>query len=143
MSETERAAVSGGATPEETGSLRHSSARRVGCAIAVLVWAILMLIPFFLFLLALRGEITIDTGSAPEQRLRVWLIMDATQRGIGISTASASERADGDVCVQTEVRFILWQGRPEASREYCECHQRTEAGQWVATGLFEGACPAG
>lgn len=120
---------------------RRSLLRRVGYAVAVLIWALLMSIPFLLFVLAVRGEISITTGDAPEQRLRIWLIMDAAQRGVGISTAAAARNGD-NTCVQTDVRFVLWQGKPEEPHTYCECYQRTVDGEWTALSVLDGACPA-
>lgn len=125
----------------DSGGQGRSPLRSVGCAVAVLIWAILMLIPFLLFALAVRGEISLNTGVAPEQRLRVWLIMEPAQRGIGISTAAAVSSGD-NTCVQTEVRFVLWQGRPEEPRTYCECYRRADDGGWIALGAQDGACPA-
>ncbi len=129
-----------GAPGEAADQRRRPILRRTGCALGVLVWAVLMMIPLLLFALAVRGEISVATGGAPEQRLRVWLIMDAAQRGVGISTAAAYETGGG-VCVQTDVRFLLWQGRPEAQQRYCECYERGAAGEWRATSVVSGACP--
>jgi hypothetical protein len=136
MSDAENAAA-----PAETGGGRRSPWQRTGCALAVLLWAVLMMIPFLLLVLALRGEVAISTGDAPGQQMRVWLIMDAAQRGVGISTAAASETGD-NVCVQTEVRFLLWQGQAEAPQTYCECYQRGTDGDWRTASVSAKACPA-
>ncbi len=136
MTEAERTPAA-----DENASRSRPLLRRTGCALGVLVWAVLMLIPFLLFALAVRGEISVDTGSAPEQRLRVWLIMEAAQRGIGVSTAAAYETGD-TVCVQTDVRFLLWQGTAEAPQTFCECYTRGAGGVWQAAGATAGACPA-
>jgi len=125
----------------DSGRQRRSLLRSGGCAVAVLVWAVLMLIPFLLFALAVRGEISLNTGPAPEQRLRVWLIMEPAQRGVGISTAAAFSNGD-NTCVQTDVHFVLWQGGPEEAHTYCECYRRADDGDWVALGALDGACPA-
>lgn len=140
MSRTEDTPAPNTGAPGETAGQQRSILRRTGCALGVLVWAVLMLIPLLLFALAVRGEISVTTGSAPEQRLRVWLIMDAAQRGVGISTAAVYEMGSG-VCVQTDVRFLLWQGQPEAQQPYCECYERGAEGEWRAVSIASGVCP--
>src|SRR5690606_22251398 len=91
---------------------RRSPLRRVGCATGVILWVLVLLIPCIFITLAVRYEITVDTGSAPEQRLRLWLIMEAEQRGVGFSSTSVQE-SEAQTCVQTDVQFFLWQGQAE------------------------------
>jgi hypothetical protein len=115
---------------------------RLGCAIALVVWAVLILSPCILIALAVQGEINIPTGEAPDQRLRIWLIMEATQRGIGVSSASISESESGQTCVQTETNFLLWQGQSE-SISYCECYLHEDGSKdWTPTGTMPGKCEA-
>lgn len=113
---------------------------RLGCALGLIIWAILILSPCILIALAVQGEISISTGDAPDQRLRIWLIMEAAQRGIGISNASVRSSVEGQTCLQTDAQFFLWQGRGEPV-SYCECYQH-EAGSkaWIPLGTTPGEC---
>lgn len=115
---------------------------RLGCALGLVIWAVLILSPCILVALAARGEISITTGDAPEQRLRIWLIMEAAERGVGISTASIHEQANGQTCVQTDASFLLWQGKADPV-SYCECYQHeTGSEDWIPTGTTPGKCEA-
>lgn len=130
------------ATRAETATMntkRQSPLRRAGCVFGIVLWAVLMLMPFLLIALAVRGEITIDTGAAPDQRLRIWLIMEAKERGVGISTAFA-QQLTGQTCVQTDVRFFMWEGPPGEPHSYCECYNQTVTGDWLATVNYDGGC---
>ena len=113
---------------------------RLGCALGLIIWAILILSPCILIALAVQGEISISTGEAPDQRLRVWVIMEAAQRGVGISNASVRPSADGQTCVQTDTSFLLWQGRGEPV-SYCECYQHEDGSkEWIPVGTTPGEC---
>ena len=116
---------------------------RLGCALGLLVWIVLILSPCLLFTLATQGELTLALGSAPGQTARLWLVMEADERGIGLSTPSVQASGDGHaLCVQTDVRYFLWQGRVEPS-SYCECYRRANAdAAWEAVTLNEGICSA-
>jgi hypothetical protein len=119
---------------------RRGPLARLGCALGLIIWAILILSPCILITLAVRGEINIPTGDAPDQRLRVWLIMETRQRGVGISNASIRERDDGQTCVQTETSFLLWLGEAEPV-SYCECYQHEDGSQdWIPTEMMSGLC---
>ncbi len=85
----------------------------------------------FAITLAAQGEITISTGSAPDQVLRIWLVMEARQRGIGISRGSAAFASENAVAVTTTVNYLMWQGEGEAT-EYCLFYTRMNAqSEWV------------
>lgn len=119
---------------------RRSAARRIGCGVLVILWFAVLLLPCALVTLAVQGEIVVGRSGAPGELLRVWLIMEPDQRGIGLSTTALSEPASDQVCVQTDTRFLLWQGSQE-SRVYCECYQRPAGGgEWSFTGMENGVC---
>jgi hypothetical protein len=109
---------------------------RVGC---VVVWLTAMMIPFVLIILAARGEIIIPTGDAPDQRIRLWLIMEPYERGVGISRAAVIE-VDDLSCVQTDVSFLLWEGQAEEGLSYCECYSRSDD-EWNLQTVAAGSCP--
>ena len=116
-----------------------SLARRVGCTILVVIWFAFVLSPCILLTLARDGEISITTGELPGQEMRIWLVMEIEQRGVGISTTSRSE-IDGAQCLQTDVRFVLWEGESEPI-SYCECFTRPDtASTWSSTSSQQGIC---
>ena len=118
---------------------RRSPLRRIGCTIALILWFALLLLPCFLIVLATQGEIAIAQGELPGQQLRVWLIMEADQRGLGMSSATAY-REDDAACVQTDTRFWLWQGAAEPV-SYCECYERAATDSvWSPTVTESGLC---
>ncbi|MBZ0291864.1 MAG: hypothetical protein K8L99_04780 [Anaerolineae bacterium] len=98
----------------------RSLVRRLGCGLGLVLWALLLLSPCILITLAVRGEISIDTGSAPEQRFRMWLIMEANERGVGLSNGWVASAAD-PLCIQTDVKFYLWEGEAEPV-SFCKCY---------------------
>jgi hypothetical protein len=124
---------------ENHPSPRHPL-RKPGCVIALVLWFVLLLTPCIMIVLAMQGEISIAIGSAPEQRLRVWLIQEAGQSGIGFSNADIRQASENALCVQTNVNFLLWRGRAEPA-QYCECYAQAESG-WQATRVEQGACSA-
>jgi hypothetical protein len=131
---------------------RFRGLRRVGCVAALVLWFGFILLPIFLLALAIKHEITISQGCLPAQQIRVWLVMERDQRGIGFSRTSTSSysaaasaendttSADG-VCLQTNVRYILWQGQGTAST-YCACYSRSDSeSEWVLIDSVSGNCP--
>lgn len=111
--------------------------RNPGCVIALILWFAALLSPCVLLYLAMRGEISITTGSAPEQRVRIWLVQETQQSGIGLSNAAVLETEEA-LCVQTNVTFVLWRGRAEPTA-YCECYTQTPSG-WQTLSVQENAC---
>lgn len=125
---------------EITQQPRRSPLRRVGCITALIVWFLILLLPCFLVVLAVQQEITISTGSAPGQQLRLWLISEPDQRGIALSTASVRETDPNAICVQTNIQFLLWSGSAEPL-VYCDCFEReSDSAAWSATSTTSGEC---
>lgn len=121
---------------------RRSPLQRVGCSVALVLWFTLLLVPCFCFLLATQEEITIPQGGAPGQAIRIWLIMEAEERGLGISSTSAQQTSDNALCVETTTRFVLWMGRGE-SQVSCECYERNNDDvPWSAISVGNQACTA-
>ena len=113
--------------------------RRAGCLILLVIWFIFVLSPCILITFAQQGEFTISQGDLPNQHIRLWLIMEIDQRGIGISRTSQHE-INGDQCLQTDVSFALWEGEAE-SVTYCDCYTRTDADSpWSSTSSQQGIC---
>lgn len=121
---------------------RRSPLRRIGCTIALVLWFTLLLVPCFLIVMAVQGEIVITQGDLPGQQLRVWLIMEADQRGFGVSSATVYRDGDNNACVQTDTRFWLWEGEADPV-SYCECYARADTESvWSPTGTESGVCRA-
>lgn len=121
---------------------RLSPLRRVGCGLILVVWFLLLLTPCALIYLATQGEITIPTGSVPGQEVRLWLMTEDRNRGIGVSSAAViGGNGTTDICLQTDVRYLLWAGRGE-NASYCECYARASAdAAWTsAAAAIPGAC---
>jgi hypothetical protein len=112
--------------------------RRIGCIILLIPWFLVLLTPCALILLATQGEITVRYGSIPGQEVRVYLQMEALERGLVVSTGSTSTGPDGTQCVQTDTRYLLWQGQSEPS-VYCECFRQTD-GEWQPLSLEMNVC---
>jgi hypothetical protein len=120
--------------------VRRSRVRRTGCIIALILWFVILLSPCFLIVLAVQQEISISTGSAPGQQIRLWLVSEADQRGLGLSTGSVRQTGENAICMQTDVRFFLWSGSADPVN-YCECYEHaSSADSWSATTTTTGVC---
>src|SRR5215204_715121 len=111
---------------------RKSILRRPGCLIGLAIWAVLICSPCIILYFVTTGEITVTLGDAPGQQLRVWLINEPRERGLGISSPMVfGGSSDATVmCVQTDVRYLLWMGSADPNI-YCDCYQRPERdGEW-------------
>ncbi len=117
---------------------RRSLLRRLGCGIGLLIWAILLLLPCIAILLISQGEIAVQLGSLPDQSLRVWLIQDAAERGIGIAYPSVHSGEDSTTCLQTDTNFMLWMGKGETS-SYCECFV-PDGDNWKSVRTTQASC---
>lgn len=121
---------------------RRSLLRRVGCGVLLVLWFGVLLLPCALIALAVQGEIIIPQGSAPGQQIRIWVVMEADGRGLGISSTEARYPAEDQICVITTVRFVFWAGRGDTA-VYCECYQREyRDAPWTPIATLDGGCPA-
>ncbi|MBC8171971.1 MAG: hypothetical protein H7X77_09870 [Anaerolineae bacterium] len=124
---------------------RRAYAGRLGCAGLVLAWALCLLIPGVLMYLAVQGEIAIWHGSSvPEWEqhplLQVKLLMEIETRGISITTSTSITLPADVTCMQTDVRFVLWQGSGD-NVNYCDCYQGDESGKvWQLISTIRGVC---
>ena len=123
--------------------------RRLGCGLLLICWFVLLLTPCALFYLAANGEIRFWHGEDVPQphahpRLLVSLISDADHRGLRIESSSplADSTDENALCLQTRVRFVLWESN-EGSQDtaYCDCYRRTDVeAAWILEDTFGGAC---
>ena len=103
----------------------------------IAVWLCVAAFSVLAGLLAVRGDIVIARDDLRQTRL--WLVREEGSRGLGFSSARfVSGDAQSDrACVETRVRFLLWQSsQPTPGLRYCECYRRVD-GQWQ----YSGACP--
>jgi hypothetical protein len=109
---------------------------RTGCIFVIIIGILLFILLWSAILLAVQGEMSIQTPDLTGFRL--WLITADGQRGVGFSTSrrASSEAALGDHCVKTTVQFFFWRSRkPEPAQVYCECYSGFED-SWQ----YLGAC---
>ncbi|MCY3866569.1 MAG: hypothetical protein OXG68_14120 [Chloroflexi bacterium] len=127
---------------------RHRIARRLGCGLVLLFWFALLLTPCSLFYLAANGEIRLGHREIPQPHahplLLVSLVSETEDRGLRIENSWIVEsQADGGMlCVETAVRFLLWQysgGNQNVS--FCDCYRRQDAdASWEFVSTYGGVC---
>lgn len=127
---------------------RRSTARRLGCGLALLFWFTLLLTPCALFYLAANGEIRLEHRDIPQPHahpfLLVSLVSEAENRGLRLEASwiADADPVEGMVCVETAVRFLLWQysdGNQNVS--FCDCYTRQDAqANWELVTTYGDAC---
>ena len=119
---------------------RRSPLRRAGCTIVVILWFVLLLTPCVGIALATQGDIVISQGNAPGQEIRIWLITEADERGLGLSSATLQQPDSNNLCVETSTRFILWTGQADPLTS-CVCYTRDMEEQvWSTVSVENRAC---
>ena len=117
----------------------RSRLRRLGCWLGLAIWLVLLLLPCFMIALIAQGEIAIQLGDLPGQSFRVWLIQDATERGLGIARPSVHSNGDNsNICLQTDINFLMWMGKGD-STSVCECYTR-DGDNWKSVSSAQGSC---
>ncbi len=130
---------------KEVEPRKRSPLRRLGCGVLVAGWFLILLLPIFMFVLAVQGDITIqrfDDVPDPQEHplLQVRLVMETDYRGFGITNTSVPTSTDTNLCVQTNVRFVLWQGEGEPAT-FCDCYTRGDTESvWELSSTIMGAC---
>lgn len=116
---------------------------RVGLGVALILWGLFISMPCAVIALAVQREIIVTWSDVPEDNLRLWLIQDRAARGVGLSTARRVEVESGALCVITDTRFFLWQGRADNAHQ-CSCYQRDGEQRWQSMSTADGfaACLA-
>ncbi len=121
---------------------RPSLARRLGCFAMIGVWLVVMMIPFMLILLAVQGEIRLGhSGDVPDKHehplLQINLVMEIDFRGLNITHSSVNRDGD-DLCIQTNVRYLLWEGEGDPAT-FCDCYTR-QGDDWQFAQTTMQAC---
>ena len=127
---------------------RRGTARRLGCGLALFFWFTLLLTPCALFYLAANGEIRLEHRDIPQPHahpfLLVSLVSEAENRGLRLETSwiADADPFEGMVCVETAVRFLLWQysgGNQNVS--FCDCYRRQDVEtNWELVRTYGDAC---
>ena len=116
---------------------KRSLVQRLGCFAVIVVWFMVMMIPFFFIVLAVNGEIRFGhSGDVPDKHehplLLISLVMEADYRGLSSTNSSVERPTYDDLCMETHVSYLLWEGEGEAAT-YCDCYTRDENDDWQFT----------
>lgn len=124
---------------------KRSLSRRVGCVLILVLWFLILLLPLGFFILAVDGQLTLSQrGDVPDKHqhplFQINLITEVDYRGIQFTNSTIHRQDDLNVCVQTDVRYLLWQGEGE-SAQYCDCYMRTaQEDDWQYETTTPGQC---
>ena len=115
--------------------------RRCSCVGGLLFWVVLFITPCICFVpLFVNGEVSLAYGGRPGQEIRLFRVSENTARGLGFSWGSIDfENDDGSYCVQTEVRYLLWEGDAE-NVGFCQCYVGLGDDQWDLAASYENDC---
>ena len=133
---------------EKAPRAKRGSARRLGCGIALVCWFTLLLTPCAFFYLAANGEIRLEHRDIPQGHahpfLLISLVSEVEDRGLRIENSWFAGTASTErlVCVETAVRFILWEySGGNQNVNFCDCYQRQDAGlNWDLVSTHSDAC---
>jgi hypothetical protein len=129
------------ADEQRTYSRGEVRRKRILFWLGIAGWVVVLMIPFSLVMLAVMGEFSFPVlGNFPDNRARVWMVMERDERGVAYSVPSVAAREETSLAVQTNVRYLLWEGENEAL-QYCQTYTReSSADAWALAGSSEGAC---
>ncbi len=124
--------------------------RRIGCALLVIPWLIVMFAPCFVIALVSQGEIRITWSDVPDDAFRIWLLQESRLSGLGIATARrvlpATQATFREAaCTIIDVRFWVWQGDAERAgalpSHQCACYYKESADEaWQVLSVGDEAC---
>jgi hypothetical protein len=114
-------------------------------ALGLILWFSVLMLPCGLFWFASGGEIILHHANIPEPvthpLLQIGTVMNSQESGMQITTSYITTQTDTDMCVQTNVSYLLWKSRSEnPNTSFCDCYQR-ENESWLATSTTSGNCP--
>ncbi len=117
--------------------------RRTGCGLLLLLWfALLIIIPCGAFTLLTQSEIVITRSSIPDNSLRIWMVQDADQRGIGVANGYTVKESAEAVCTATDIQFFLWKGKANSNHN-CTCYAKQGDGYTITSDGAEACQIAG
>lgn len=124
--------------------VRKPLLKRMGCALILVLWFVLLLMPCFFIFMATQGELAIQLGDIPGQSFRIWLINETRERGFAISQPSVVSTSSDNLatCMRMDVSFLLWQGEGKPTT-FCECFERLSSSeQWTVKDNSASQCPS-
>jgi len=133
---------------EELTPPKRSLLSRLGCGFLLVIWFVILLTPCALLYLASYGEIRIWHSDIPDTydhpRLSIELVTEVKSRGLRVTNSSVVDHNQDDnlMCVQTHVRFLLWQTNEDSQdTAYCDCYERTGLdSDWVFSQMTPDIC---
>lgn len=91
-------------------------ARRSAYLLVLLLWLVVISLPFFAFSLAARKQF--EFGDPAATYLRIFVIQEKDTEGLGLEYSRPFAPSPG--CQQTDVRYFMWSGRGE-NVTFCQC----------------------
>lgn len=127
-----------------------SPLRRLGCSAMLVIWFTLLLAPCALFYLAANREIRLWHREVPEPHahplLLLSLVSETDDRGLRFerSFVTSGRSSTTATCVETNVRFFLWQSKSgNQDANYCDCYEQDdEQSAWELESTYAGHCNA-
>lgn len=120
---------------------------KIGCAIGLVLWFIVMMTPCTLFWFGFGNEFIIPHANVPDAHehplFKLGLMMTADYRGLSITNSSIITTDDNALCVQTNVNFLLWENRnqDDPATVYCDCYAReNRETSWQLLRTESGKC---
>lgn len=118
---------------------------RLGCGFLLIIWFLVLLLPLAMLILAAEREIRIPQPSGIPDRhehplWQITLINEVDYRGLQVTSSTVKRNGENALCIQTNIRYLLWYGKGEAAR-YCDCYERSDLDtEWQFAGTSTGAC---
>ena len=103
-------------------------ARRALYGTIFIAWLTVLALPALAFVLAARGEIQL--GDDPQRSIRIFLVSDDDNGGVGLLRSRPV--SDAPYCVQSSVRYLMWSGSGESAIS-CQCYADGSGGGLVST----------
>jgi hypothetical protein len=122
------------ARPTENLVVRLSTPlRRLLYLALVILWLLIMALPFVAFTLAARGQILL--GDQAEAHTRLFLLNDEDKQGVGLEWVRSA--GDESHCWSGRVLYFLWQGEGQ-NATFCQC---LDPQSGAALPTFPTSCP--
>lgn len=113
-------------------SMPNSRLGKLGCWALIVAWFMILMLPCGMFYLATGNAFTLQHASVPEPQehplLRVQLIMEIDNRGLQIARSSIQQSSATNLCVSSQVNYLLWASDGEdLDVAFCQCYDRETA----------------
>lgn len=100
----------------ETNPDTEKRISRWACLPVGLIMLVLFILPILGCRLIANGQI--EWGNPNGRQVRIFLLQDVDQEGIGIQRSRVRDQAGG--CIETAVTYWMWTGEAE-NRSTCQC----------------------